>query len=130
MEWKDVKGFVEENKNEWESAIKTEVKRRVVSQLYPYLIRLPKYVFWVTSFIFVVVFLALEVVVAGLWKPEMTMTAGLMLQGFLLAHILGFMVGWILSSRASEKLHTEIGEVLSAPTFNPFKKTKKSSEEE
>lgn len=129
MEWKDFKGIIDNNKGEWENLIKTEVKRRVVSQLYPYLIRIPRYIFWVTSFIFVVVFLALEVIVAGLWKPDLVMTAGVVLQGFVLAHILGFLVGWIISSRASEKLHVEIGEVLSAPTFNPFKRKSKKEVE-
>lgn len=112
MDKKEISDFFDEAKENLGFYIKEEAKRWFVGETYPYLIKIPNVVFAVVSLVATFTIFTLELILAGIFLREEPITYGDLLLGFILALLIGLIIGRFFSSKTARKIHDQIGEAL------------------
>ena len=119
MELDEIQKFFEEAKSRLYFFIKNEVKRKIIGETYPYLVKIPDVAFWMAAIVTTFAMLAIELVLAGIFYSQNAVVYGELLLGFGIAVGMGLVFGFIYSRRVSKMVHSQISDVLKHKTYTP-----------
>lgn len=110
--------FFLEIKHLLQRTVENEIRRRVVSTIYPYLMMIPSLVFWGVGGIASLISLMTIVILSGIISPDEVITNQLLMYYFMGAVVTGLVVGLIAKGIIRKRIDHQVGHMIDAKPFN------------